>query len=145
METDALIRKVLSEARVIALVGASPKADRPSFGVLRFLQANGYRVIPVNPGLAGGMLHGEKVHADLTTISEDVDMIDIFRTSDAVPGVVDEALARFAGLKSIWMQIGVIHPQAAAKAQARGVDVVQNRCPVIEIPRLFANSPLSGH
>ncbi len=144
METDRLIRKVLSEARVIALVGASPKANRPSFGVFRFLQAQGYRVIPVNPVLAGGILHGQTVYENLTSIPEEVDMIDIFRTSDAVPGIVTEALARFPSLKSVWMQLGVLHPEAAALARARGVDVVQDHCPAIEIPRLFGQSPLSG-
>lgn len=142
MAPDDLIRKVLSEARVIALVGASPNAARPSHGVARFLQTQGYRVIPVNPGLAGTTLHGETVYPDLASIPVEVDMIDIFRTADAVPGIVAQALARFPALKSIWMQLGVSHPAAAAQAQARGVDVVQNHCPAIEIPRLFGTAPL---
>ena len=136
MDEQVLIRKVLTEARTIALVGASPKPDRPSYGVFRFLQAQGYRVIPVNPGLAGGMLHGEMVYPDLASIPVDVDMIDIFRTSDAVLGIVVAALARFPALKSIWTQLGVVNEPAAEMARARGVDVVQNHCPAIEIPRL---------
>ena len=137
MTTDDLILKVLRETRVIALVGASPNPGRPSYHVHEFLQQHGYRVIPVNPGQAGRQLHGELVYPDLASVPIDVDMIDIFRTSEAVPGIVGEALARFPALKTIWMQLGVSHPAAAKTATSRGVTVVQNRCPAIEFPRLM--------
>jgi predicted CoA-binding protein len=137
MTTDAELVKILTETRVIALVGWSPKPDRPSHGVARFLKSQGYRVIPVNPGQAGqdsGL--GEVVRASLSDITERVDMIDIFRRSEEVGPVVEEALRHFPHLKTIWMQLGVINEDAAASARAAGVQVVMNRCPAIEIPRL---------
>jgi predicted CoA-binding protein len=136
MTEDDRLTRILSECRVIALVGWSPKADRSSHGVARFLAARGYRVIPVNPGQAGQIALGETVQASLSDIGGHVDMIDIFRRSEEVGPVVDEALARFPELKCIWMQLGVEDAAAAARAQARGVEVVMNRCPAIEIPRL---------
>ena len=136
MTTEATIRNALTRAKTIAVVGASNKPDRPSHGVARFLQSKGFRVVPVNPGLAGQTLLGETVYADLASIPFDVDMIDIFRASDAVPGIVDEALARFPNLQTIWMQLGVTSEAAADVAAARGVTVIQNRCPAIEMPRL---------
>lgn len=136
MTEDDRLTRILSECRVIALVGWSPKADRPSHGVARFLTARGYRVIPVNPGQAGQIALGETVQASLSDIAGHVDMIDIFRRSEEVGPVVDEALARFPELKCIWMQLGVEDAAAAARAEARGVQVVMNRCPAIEIPRL---------
>jgi uncharacterized protein len=134
--TDAEIADILTTTRVIALVGWSPNPDRPSHGVARYLAARGYRVIPVNPGQAGLAALGETVRASLSEIREPVDMVDIFRRSDAVLPVVVEALAAFPDLKTIWMQLGVENAEAAALAEARGVRVVQNRCPAIEIPRL---------
>lgn len=137
MPTDAEIAKILTETRTIALVGWSPKADRPSNGVARFLKARGYRVIPVNPGQAGqdsGL--GEVVRASLADIDGPVDMIDIFRRSEDVGPVVEEALRVFPGLKTIWMQLGVVNEAAADLARAKGVQVVMNRCPAIEMPRL---------
>jgi hypothetical protein len=108
--------------------------------VARFLQSKGYRVVPVNPGLAGQTLLGEKVWPDLASIPAGmgVDMVDVFRRSDAVPGIVAAALAHLPGLRTIWMQLGVSHEEAAAQARARGVAVVQDRCPAIEYPRLMA-------
>lgn len=138
--TDDDLRRILAETRVIALVGWSPKADRPSHRVAAFLKAQGYRVIPVNPGQAGQMALGETVRASLSDIDAPVDMVDIFRRSEEVPAVVDEALSALPGLKTVWMQLGIEHAQAAASAEARGVQVVQNRCPAIEIPRLGLGS-----
>ena len=136
MDDDLRLRKILTGTRVIALVGWSPNPDRPSNGVARFLKARGFRVIPVNPGQAGGEVLGEVVRASLAEIAEPVDMVDIFRRSEAVGAVVDEALAALPGLRTIWMQLGVRDAAAAERARARGVEVVMNRCPAIEISRL---------
>jgi len=133
---DATIRRVLTETRTIALVGWSPKPDRPSHRVAAFLKARGYRVIPVNPGQAGQVALGETVRASLAEIGEPVDMVDIFRRSEEAGEVVDEALAVLPGLKAVWMQLGVVDAAAAARAEAAGVTAVMDRCPAIEIPRL---------
>ena len=135
--TDDEIREILTETRVIALVGWSPNPARPSHGVARFLAAHGYRVIPVTPGQAGGIALGERIRGSLSEITESVDMIDIFRRPEAIGPIVDEALERFPELKTVWMQLGLFHPEAAAKARARGIRVVENRCPAIEYPRLI--------
>lgn len=140
---DTLIRDVLGNARIIAVVGASANEERPSNFVAAFLQSRGFRIIPVNPGLAGQELLGETVYGSLADIPHDVDMIDVFRKSDAVPAIVDEALERWPDLKSVWMQIGVQNDEAADKAEARGVKVVQNRCPKVEFPRLFGSAKVS--
>jgi len=134
--TDDLIRDILTTTRTIALVGWSPKPDRPSNGVARYLAARGYRVIPVNPGFAGQEVLGEIVQARLSDIKGPVDMVDIFRRSEEVGPVVDEALG-LAGVKTIWMQLGVVNEAAAEAARAKGLQVVMNRCPAIEIPRLW--------
>lgn len=134
--TDIQIKDVLTRAKVIALVGWSPKPDRPSHRVAAYLAAKGYRVIPVNPGVAGQTALGETIHARLADIEGHVDMVDIFRRSEDVAGVVDDALAAFPDLQSIWMQLDIRDDAAAAKAQARGVEVIMDRCPAIEIPRL---------
>lgn len=131
---DAKIRGILQRVRTIAMVGASANPARPSHQVMRYLLARGYRVIPVNPGLAGQALQGERVYATLRDIPGPVDMVDIFRAVDAVPGVVEEAIA--IGAKVVWMQLGVRHDAAAAKAEAAGIEVVMNRCPAIELVRL---------
>lgn len=136
MLTDDTIRRILTETRTIALVGWSPNPARPSHGVAHYLRARGYRVIPVNPGQAGVSALGEVVRASLGEISEPVDMVDIFRRSEAAGAVVDAALAALPGLKVIWMQLGVMDAAAAERARAKGVQVVMNRCPAIEIPRL---------
>jgi predicted CoA-binding protein len=133
---DTAIADILRTTRTIALVGWSPNPDRPSHRVARFLAARGYRVIPVNPGHAGQVVLGETVRASLAEISDPVDMVDIFRRSEAVLPVVQEALAALPGLKTVWMQLGVENADAAALAEARGLQVVQNRCPAIDIPRL---------
>ncbi|KEO52934.1 CoA-binding protein [Thioclava pacifica] len=133
------IRDILREAKVIAVVGISHKPERPSYDVARYLQSKGYRVIPVNPGLAGQELLGETVYADLGAIPDEieVDMVDVFRRSEAVPEVVEDALAHLPKLRTIWMQLGVRHDEAAEKARAKGVRVVMNRCPKIDYPRLM--------
>lgn len=144
MYSDSLLRKILNETKVIACVGVSTNPVRPSYFVARYLGLRGYRVIPVNPGTAGQELFGEIVRPDLASIDADVDMVDIFRRSEAVPAIVDEALERFPNLKVIWMQIGVENAEAAAKAEARGVTVIQNRCPKIEYQRLFGELRMGG-
>ena len=133
---DHRIADILTRCRTIAVVGWSPKPDRPSHGVAAFLARQGYRVIPVNPGQAGQIALGEVVRASLSEIEGHVDMVDIFRRSEEVGPVVDEALSRFPELVCVWMQLGVQDKDAAARATARGVQVVMNRCPAIEIPRL---------
>lgn len=134
MTEDARISRILTEVKTIALVGWSPKADRPSHRVAAFMAARGYRVIPVNPGQAGqDSGWGEAVRASLAEVGP-VDMVDIFRRAEEVGPVVDEAIA--SGAKVIWMQLGIENPEAAAKAEAAGMEVVMNRCPAIEIPRL---------
>lgn len=137
MSDDTLIRRILTGAKTVALVGWSPKPDRPSHGVAAFLAARGYRVIPVNPGQAGQQALGATVRASLAEVAEKdgpVDLVDIFRRSEEAGAVVDEAIA--IGAKAVWMQLGVIDESAAARAREAGLDVVMNRCPAIEIPRL---------
>ena len=132
--SDAYLRDILTGVRTIAVVGASPRRGRPSNGVMAYLQQRGYRTIPVNPSAAGDTIHGETVYARLADIPEPIDMVDIFRRSEFAGGVIDEAIA--AGAKVVWMQLGVRDDAAAARAEARGIKVVMNRCPAIEIPRL---------
>ncbi len=131
---DEDIRQLLESVRTIALIGASDRPDRPSFGVMAFLQRHGYRVIPVNPQITGEHIHGEFVFRELGQIGEPIDMVDIFRRSEVAGEAVDQAIA--AGAKAVWMQLGVIDEAAAARAEAAGLQVVMNRCPAIEIPRL---------
>ncbi|MDO8840209.1 MAG: CoA-binding protein [Parvibaculum sp.] len=128
------VEHILRETKTIALVGASANPRRDSHEVMRFLQGKGYRVIPVNPGLAGGDLNGEKVYATLGDIPEKIDMVDIFRNSEAAGAVVDEAIA--IGARYVWMQLGVVNNEAATRARAAGLKIVMNRCPKIEIPKL---------
>lgn len=145
--TDSMLRDILTRTRVIAVVGVSLDPVRPSAYVARYLALKGFRVIPVNPGHAGKTLHGETVRASLTEVAEagiEADMVDIFRRSEAVPPIVEEALAVLPALRTIWMQIGVSHPEAAAMARARGVEVVMNRCPKIEYQRLFGELRMGG-
>ena len=132
--SDADIAALLAGTRTIALVGASDRPDRPSYGVMKFLQQHGYRVIPVNPQITGEHIHGEFVFRELAQIGEPIDLVDIFRRPMAAGEAVDEAIA--AGAKAVWLQIGVINEEAAARAEAAGLKVVMNRCPKIEIPRL---------
>uniref|UniRef100_UPI0035B2F6F3 O-acetylhomoserine aminocarboxypropyltransferase n=1 Tax=Rhodoblastus sp. TaxID=1962975 RepID=UPI0035B2F6F3 len=139
---DALVARILRSVKVIAMVGASTNWNRPSYFVMKYLQGKGYRVIPVNPGAAGQVLLGERVRASLSEIGEPVDMVDIFRRSDSVGPVVDEAVA--IGAKVVWMQLGVRNDEAAAKAQAAGLAVIMDRCPKIEFGRLGGELSWSG-
>jgi predicted CoA-binding protein len=131
---DQYLREILTETRTIAVVGASPRPGRPSHGVMAYLQRRGYRTIPVNPTAAGAVIHGEKCYAALAEVPEKIDMVDVFRRSEAAGAAVDEAIA--AGAKVVWMQLGVRDEAAASRAEAHGIKVVMNRCPAIEIPRL---------
>lgn len=132
--SDETLREILTRTRRIALVGASLDGARPSHRVGHYLVSRGFDVIPVNPLAVGETLFGKTVVANLAEAGP-VDMVDIFRRSEAVPGIVEDALA-IDGLKTIWMQLGVRHPEAASAARAVGITVVQDRCPAIEIPRL---------
>jgi predicted CoA-binding protein len=131
---DEDIAELLSSARTIAMVGASDRPDRASYGVMRFLQGRGYRVIPVNPQITGEHVHGEFVWRELAQIGEPIDIVDIFRRPHAAGEAVHDAIA--VGAKAVWMQLGVINEEAAARAEAAGLKVVMDRCPKIEIPRL---------
>ncbi|WP_271949505.1 CoA-binding protein [Ruegeria faecimaris] len=142
--SDDFLTQILKRTKTIAVAGVSMNPVRPSYYVARYLSLRGYKVIPVNPGHAGKMLFGQTIRASLSEISEPVDMVDIFRRSEAVPPIVDEALEAFPNLRTIWMQIGIEHATAAATAQARGVDVVMNRCPKIEYQRLFGELRMGG-
>ena len=140
--TDQYLRDVLGSVKTIAMVGASPNWNRPSYFAMKYLQGKGYRVIPVNPAAAGQEILGERVFASLAEVREKVDMVDVFRNSEAAGPITDEAI-RF-GAKVVWMQIGVVNPEAAAKAEAAGLKVVMNRCPKIEWSRLNGELAWSG-
>ena len=131
---DPYLRDILTNVRTIAVVGASPRRERPSHGVMAYLQRRGYRTIPINPNAAGSTINGETVYARLADVSEPIDMVDVFRRTEMAGVIVDQAIA--VGAKVMWMQLGVRDNEAAARAEARGLKVVMNRCPAIEIPRL---------
>ena len=141
---DAYIRAILSTVKTIAMVGASANSARPSFLVLKYLAERGYRMLPINPGLAGGTIHGLPVYATLADTPGPIDMVDIFRNSEAAGGVVDAALALDPLPRVIWMQLSVRNDAAALRAEARGVEVVMNRCPKIEYGRLSGEIKWSG-
>jgi uncharacterized protein len=141
---DSAIAELLTQTRRIAVVGASPNPERASNRVLHFLIAQGYDVVAVNPGHAGGTIHGAPVVSSLSEAKEhwgELDMVDIFRNSEDAGGVVDEAI--HLGAKSVWLQLGVINEPAADRAGAAGLSVVMDRCPKIEIPRLGLRLGLS--
>ena len=133
---DSYIRGILNTVKTIAMVGVSPKDNRPSYFAFKYLLERGYRVIPVNPGHAGREILGQKVYARLADIPEPVDMVDVFRASQFAPAVVDEALAMKPRPAAIWMQLGVRSEAAAHLAEEAGLKVVMNRCPKIEYGRL---------
>lgn len=142
--TDDYISSILQSVKAIAMVGASANDVRPSFFVLKYLIDKGYRVIPVNPGQAGKEILGQKVYARLADIPEPVDMVDIFRPSSAVPGIVDEILAMKPLPRIVWMQLTIRNGEAAARVEAAGLKVVMNRCPKIEYARLSGEIGWNG-
>jgi uncharacterized protein len=132
--SDAYLRGILDSVHTIAMVGASDHWNRPSSFAMKYLQGKGYRIIPVNPRAVGGEILGEKVYASLAEIPDKIDMVDIFRNAEAAGPLTDEAIA--IGARVVWMQIGVVNPAAATRAEAAGLKVVMNRCPKIEWSRL---------
>ncbi|MGL5007025.1 MAG: CoA-binding protein [Plesiomonas sp.] len=136
---DQSIKQILQTTRTIALVGASNKPERPSYRVMNYLLQQGYRVIPVNPGLAGSIILGQAVQASLSEISEPIDMVDVFRSADAAYAIAQEAIAIRA--KTLWLQLGIINEEAATLAFSAGLHVVMDRCPKIELPRLKLAKP----
>lgn len=140
---DTRIAQILTSTKVIGLVGLSNKPERASHRVANYLAEKGYRVIGVNPGLAGQEMFGEVVVASVSELPAETDMIDLFRNSDAVGPIVDEALDALPGLKTVWMQLEIFNAGARAKAEAKGIAVVEDRCPKIEFPRLFGDLTLA--
>src|ERR1700741_5191465 len=140
--SDARIRSLLDRVKTIAMVGASPNWNRPSYFVMKYLQGKGYRVIPVNPGSVGQDLLGEKVYASLRDIPEPVDMVDVFRPARDALAIVEDAIA--IGVKVVWMQLGIRNDAAAATAEKAGIEVIMNRCPKIEVGRLGGELSWSG-
>ena len=131
---DALIRRILRENKTIAMVGASANWNRPSYFAMKYLQDKGFRVIPVNPKEAGKEILGETVRASLKDVPEKIDLVDCFRSADAIPAIADEAIE--VGAKVLWMQLGIRNEDAARKAEGAGLTVIMNRCPKIEYGRL---------
>ena len=134
LESDEAIAQLLEQVKRIALVGASAKPERPSHRVMQFLLDEGYEVLPINPGLAGQNLLGQQVYASLADLPTSVDMADIFRDAASLPEVTQNVVA--AGLPAMWMQLGVVHSEAERTAVNAGLQLVVDRCPAIEIPRL---------
>jgi len=139
---ESYLRDVLRDVKTIAMVGASPNWNRPSYFVMKYLQSQGFRVIPVNPVAAGQEILGEKVLSDLSNLDGPVDMVDVFRNSEAAGPIADQAIE--LGAKILWMQLGVRNDEAAARAEAAGLRVVMNRCPKIEHARLSGQLGWSG-
>jgi predicted CoA-binding protein len=141
---DTYIRGILNTVKTIAMVGISPKDNRPSYFAFKYLQERGYRMIPVNPGQVGQNILGQKVYAKLADIPEPIDMVDVFRASRYAPAIVDEALELKPPPQVIWMQLTVRNDEAATKAEAAGLKVVMNRCPKIEYGRLSSEISWMG-
>ncbi|RVA58162.1 CoA-binding protein [Mesorhizobium sp. M7A.F.Ca.US.001.01.1.1] len=141
---NAYIAGILNSVKTVAMVGASANDVRPSYFVLKYLLAKGFSVFPINPGQAGKEILGRMTYARLADIPEPIDMVDIFRAPAAVPGIVDEALRLDPLPKVIWMQLGVRHDEAAARAEAAGIKVVMNRCPKIEYGKLSGEIGWTG-
>ena len=139
---DSLLRQILKDTKTIAMVGSSDNWVRPSFFAMKYLQAKGYRVIPVNPKAVGQEILGEKVYACLKDVPEKIDMVDIFRNSEAADAITDEAIE--IGAPVVWMQLGVRNDSAATRAEAAGLTVIMDRCPKIEYGRLNAELSWSG-
>lgn len=144
--SDEFLRGILKRTKVIACVGVSTNPVRPSYFVARYLGLRGFRVVPINPNYAGQTLFGQPIYPSLSAIPSDVrvDMLDIFRRSEAVVPIVDEALSVLPDLRTVWMQIGVENESATFKAEEAGVGVVQDRCPKIEYQRLFGELRMGG-
>lgn len=142
-DIDTRLRQILTSTRVIGLVGLSNKPERASHRVAAFLAGKGYRVIGVNPGLAGQEMFGEAVVATVSDLPPETDMIDLFRNSDAVGPIVAEALAALPGLRTVWMQLEIFNSEARAAAEAKGIEVIEDRCPKIDYPRLFGDQSLA--
>src|SRR5215213_8261850 len=144
--SDAQIRSILERVRTIALVGASSNWNRPSYFVMKYLQGKGYRVIPVNPGIAGQELLGERVYASLRDLppdlAEQIDMVDMFRPASEAPDIVEDAIA--IGAPVVWMQLGIRNDEAATRAEKAGIEIIMNRCPKIEFGRLGGELSWSG-
>ena len=142
--SDAFLRDVLTRTKVVAIVGASANPVRASYFVMRYMGLKGFRAIGINPGLSGQTLLGETVYASLSDIPAEVDMVDIFRRSEHVLPIVQEAIAKLPALKTVWMQIGVQSAEARILAEAHGITVIENRCPKIEYQRLFRELRMGG-
>ncbi|MBJ3762097.1 CoA-binding protein [Maribius pontilimi] len=141
---DADLKRILQGTKRVACLGVSTNPVRPSYFVARYLSMKGFEVWPVNPAYAGDRLFGREIAADLADLPDGIEMLDIFRASEHVPGIVDHALRVMPGLRVIWMQIGVRHEAAAARARAAGIEVVMDRCPKIEYQRLFGELRMGG-
>ena len=136
---DEDIAALLSSARTIAVIGASDRPDRPSYGVMKYMQDRGWRILPVNPTITGEHVHGEYVWRDLSQIGEPIDIVDIFRRSTEAGHAIDQAIA--AGARAVWLQLGIVNEEAAARAQAAGLQVVMDRCIKIDAARLEVSPP----
>jgi predicted CoA-binding protein len=139
---EGYLRRILRETKTIAMVGASANWNRPSFFAMKYLQSRGYKIYPVNPGAVGQTILGERVYGSLDDLPEKPDMVDIFRNSEAAGPITDDAIKQ--GAKVVWMQIGVINPDAARRAEEAGLKVVMNRCPKIEHSRLSGSIEWHG-
>ena len=143
---DRLIRGILNRVRTIAMVGASPTWNRPSYFAMKYLQTKGFRVIPINPRAAGGEILSERVYAGLAEVPERIDMVQIFRNSEAAGPITDDtiAVAKDKGIEVLWMQLGVRNEEAAKRAEEAGLEVIMDRCPKIEFGRLHSELSWGG-